>query len=310
MASGEITRPDEAGEGTSSVTAITVPVLLDGGQEAASQGDVGGNEESTQHPDNESADLDATLLAAAEDVDGVLDNDEAEDEAGSIDDDDEEEDDEYDSMDDLDTDDEEETCDHEPRPKRVKPIASLLHMAERGILKQLTKAIDGKQVTARYCCGGRVRTFPSDDAPSQDGKPKKVSRLTLRWDDAEDRKGRRIDFPFNHSVPGKFHSRIGILAARCRATGALNSSHFSIGFDPHSFGILDVISQILVPGSEILKGVPEHWGVVAKLSSLQVSLFSYSQDSRGMLILKRFAPQEGRQIYHLLLTDHLNTSAS
>jgi hypothetical protein len=78
------------------------------------------------------------------------------------------------------------TCDHERRPKHKKPMPSLLALAERGILK-LTKAIDGRRVTARYCCGGRVRSLPPPAFPFPDEKPRKVLRLTMRWDDAEDR---------------------------------------------------------------------------------------------------------------------------
>jgi hypothetical protein len=179
-------------------------------------------------------------------------------------------------------DEEGETCDHEPRPKRkkFKPMASLLHLAERGILKQLSKAVDGQRVTARYCCGGRVRALPPTALPLQDEKPRKVPRLTLRWDDPMDRRGRKVHFPHTDEPPRKFESQIVTLADRCRETGYLHGSKFSIDFDPHFFGIIDIISQILLPGfeSELLKDVPEQRGIRPKLSNLQIRSPGGNQD--------------------------------
>jgi hypothetical protein len=186
--------------------------------------------------------------------------------------------DEDDSEDEYDEEDEAETCDHEPRPKhkKPKPMASLLELAERGILKQLAKAIDGQRVTARYCCGGRVRRLPPAALPLQDEKPRKVPRLTMRWDDAEDRRGRKVHFPHTDSPPRKLEAQVEKLVARCQTTGLLDDSSFSIDFDPHFYGIIDVINQILLPGSEseALKNVPEQRGVRAKLSNVQVSISS------------------------------------
>lgn len=51
--------------------------------------------------------------------------------------------------------------------KPKKPTASLLKQAENGVLKQLTKAIDGHRVTARYCCGGRVSIVTSAAAKAK-----------------------------------------------------------------------------------------------------------------------------------------------
>lgn len=137
-------------------------------------------------------------------------------------------------------------------------------------MKQLTKAVDGRRVTARYCCGGRVRSLPS---AVPDEKPRKVSQLIMRWDDPEDEVSRKVDFPFNNSQPSrKFDAQIETLTKR-RETIGLNASDFSIDFDPHYHGIIDVISQVLVPGFEgdSLKRAPQHRGVKAKLSNFQVS---------------------------------------
>ncbi|KAE9373080.1 hypothetical protein N431DRAFT_337950 [Stipitochalara longipes BDJ] len=185
-----------------------------------------------------------------------------------------EDNDEDDSEVELDEEDEDKTCHHERRSKRTKPIPSLLQLAEIGILKQLTKAVDGQRVTARYCCGGRVRSLPPATLTIfQDEKPRKVSRLIMRWDDLEDKMSRKVHFPFNDSQSfSKFDTQIETLAKRCEATGMLDESCFSINFDPHYYGIIDVITQVLLPGfeAEMLKRVPEHRGVRAKLSNIQV----------------------------------------
>jgi hypothetical protein len=203
------------------------------------------------------------------------------DEEDEVDEDDMDDEDEYNVWED-DFDEEEETCDHEPRPKRKKskPMASLLHLAERGILKQLSKAVDGQRVTARYCCGGRVRALPPAAIALQDEKPRKVPRLTLRWDDSKGRRGRKVHFPHTDEPPRKFKSQIVTLADRCRETGLLEGSKFSIDFDPHFFGIIDVIAQVLLPGvdSEILKDVSEQRGIRAKLSDLRIRSPGGNQD--------------------------------
>jgi hypothetical protein len=63
--------------------------------------------------------------------------------------------------------------------------------------------------------------------------------------------------------------------------GKLDASEFSTIFNPYNYGIVDVIAQILLPGTTPPsfqgknKG-PEHWGVVAKLHTLIVHSASSS----------------------------------
>jgi hypothetical protein len=254
----QIMTPDEASD-AQPTEAPAGPALQDATPSAAPEEQ---NEDNAEH----------------EDIDEV--ESEEVDEEDEVDEDDMDDEDEYNVWEDEF--DEEETCDHEPRPKRKKskPMASLLHLAERGILKQLSKAVDGQRVTARYCCGGRVRALPPAALPLQDEKPRKVPRLTLRWDDSMNRRGRKVHFPHTDEPPRKFESQIVTLADRCRETGLLDGSKFSIDFDPHFFGIIDVISQILLPGfnSEILKDVSEQRGIRAKLSNLQIRSRGGNQD--------------------------------
>jgi hypothetical protein len=181
--------------------------------------------------------------------------------------------DEHNNQEDKDSNEEkQETCNHEPRPKPVKPVATLAEMAERRVLGQLTKDVTIKRVTARYCCGGRVGISPPENLPLQDENSAKGSPLTLRWDDSEDGSGRKINFPNNDSPTSEFHAGVGVLADNCKATGFLDESHFSINFDPQFHGVLDIIAQILVPVSNIQRTLPKYHGVRAKLLNLQASL--------------------------------------
>ncbi|KAH8781759.1 hypothetical protein F5882DRAFT_143692 [Hyaloscypha sp. PMI_1271] len=279
MNNQESTTPSEAGEAAPTAR-FTLPIVQDPVPEAELDNDSGddrgdrkdeGRKEITTPDEADEAALTTPLAASAAappEVENEENEDDSEDEGSEWNDEDDD-DDEYVSED------EENICGHEKRQKRKKPMPSLLALAERGILKQLTKAIDGQQVTARYCCGGRVRSLPPTTLPLQDEKPRKVPRLTMRWDDAVDRRGRKIHFPHSDSHSGsrtRLDTQIETLADRCEDTGVLDDYRFSINFDPHFYGITDVITQVLLPGfeSEILKGVPECRGVRAKLSNLQV----------------------------------------
>jgi hypothetical protein len=250
----ESTTPSEAGEAAPAAS-LTLPIVQDSAAAAPPEAE---NEENEDGGEDEGSEW----------------NDEEDDDDEDVSEDEEDDD-----------EDEENICGHEKRQKRKKPMPSLLALAERGILKQLTKAIDGQRVTARYCCGGRVRSLPPTTLPFQDEKPRKVPRLTMRWDDTEDRRTRKIHFPHHDSPSGsrtKLDTQIETLADRCGVTGLLDDSRFSTNFDPHFYGIIDVITQVLLPGfeSEILKGVPECRGVRAKLSNLQVSIHSFSKRPR------------------------------
>jgi hypothetical protein len=248
MQNQEVTPLDEAREATVTTAALAGPSL----QAAATAAPPEAENEDDERVDG---------------LEGRESNHEDEDDDEDMSDEEEEEEDDIDDK----------TCDHERRPKPKKPMPSLITLAERAILKQLTKAIDGRRVTARYCCGGRVRSLPHPGSPFADEKARKVPRLTMRWDDPEDHRGRKIQFLQNSSPSGsrtKLDTQIETLADRCEATGSLDDSRFSINFDPHFYGIIDVIAQILLPGFEtgLLRGAPENRGVQAKLSNLQVSL--------------------------------------
>jgi hypothetical protein len=303
MDNQESTTPSEAGEAAPTAS-FTLPIVQDPAPEAeldnGSEEDRGdrkheGRKETTTPDEPGEAALTTPLAqdaaaAAPPEAENEENEDDGEDEGSEWDDEDDDDDDEDVSEDEEDDDededeDEENICGHSKRQKRKKPMPSLIALAERGILKQLTKAIDGERVTARYCCGGRVRSLPPTALPFQDERPRKVPRLTMRWDDAEDRRGRKIHFPHSDSHSGsrtRLDTQIETLADRCGVTGVLDDYRFSINFDPHFYGITDVITQVLLPGfeSEILKGVPECRGVRAKLSNLQVSIHSFSKRSR------------------------------
>jgi hypothetical protein len=201
---------------------------------------------------------------------------------------------------------------HSIYPKKPKkPIASLRKQAENAVLKQLTKAIDGHRVTARYCCGGRVLTALSLDAgKASKNKTCPISPpVVLRWDDPiENDISRRIRMPIA-AVASKgisvSVSPIENLLKACNPRGTLSRSQFSVDLDPHYLGILDVVAQTLLPGCEssLLKTRPEHRGVSAQLTHLQVILRTLCYTVRFLLIRKpcRYAlgPQRVSECFRL-----------
>lgn len=131
-------------------------------------------------------------------------------------------------------------------------------------MNQLKKAVNGKQSTTNYCCGG---TIPIGDlsTPEVDNEDKPGSKVTIppviiRWDDpVVERVSHRIQFPLfvKETDPGLGHFHINTttdldyLINACHSTGLgkLNNSQFSVNFNPYDCGMMDVITQILLPDS-------------------------------------------------------------
>jgi hypothetical protein len=188
--------------------------------------------------------------------------------------------------------------------KEKKPMASLRKQVETVILKQLTKALEGNSSLARYCCGGRVLTTLSAESStvSKNLTVPVSPPIILRWDDPTDNDSpRRIRLPIavgtTKGNPVAFsvidNSR---LIKACSPSGILPESQFSTNLDPHYLGILDVVAQTILPGLEtsLLQGRPEHRGVSAQLTHLQVSTKYFpSTFSNGWIIVYA----ESRQIH-------------
>lgn len=147
------------------------------------------------------------------------------------------------------------------KPERKKK--TLRDLAEDGTLKEFAKCIEETSFASRYCCGGILANAPNS------------SLTTLRWDDpSEEGISRKCYFPIGSDLTeDEVTSVVTQLSKACDENGILEAINFSINIDPHGEGILDVISQLLLPGfrSAKLKKRPEHRGVQATLKKLHVS---------------------------------------
>jgi hypothetical protein len=173
-----------------------------------------------------------------------------------------------------------------PRPfsfeKKKKPMSSLQKQTEKIVLRQITEALSGIHAPAQYCCGGRILTTlsPESSTTLKHATTPVSPPIVLRWDDpTENDAPRRIRLPIavgtskGNSVAFSVIDNSRLLKA-CNPSGTLPGSQFSTNFDPHYLGIIDVVAQALLPGieSSLLQGRPEHRGVSAQLTHLQVSM--------------------------------------
>jgi hypothetical protein len=179
-------------------------------------------------------------------------------------------------------------------PKAKKTLAQL---AEQQILEQLKEAVKGYQSIASYCCGGSIpisaSTGNSPFATTASGEsPLTAPPIALRWDVSGYGTARTVHFPFTETqnqtlrnttlfnellqacAPATFGRKDkDILDESYRKAGKLDRSQFSVDFHPHDYGIIDAISQILLPETRtgFLENREEHRGVVAELYKFNVS---------------------------------------
>ena len=169
---------------------------------------------------------------------------------------------------------------------------------EQSLLKELIEAVSAQK--APFFCGGEVRISDHKDNPvghsshSPQANGKFISDpIDLRWDSTSG-KGmtRKLTFPLagvadganaiegllSDCAPATFG--IGgeeVLDESYRKAVKLDAHQFSTNFNPYDVGIVDAISQILLPG--IAKPIADgkvasedNSGVVAELYTLNVSL--------------------------------------
>ncbi|KAL2074629.1 hypothetical protein VTL71DRAFT_8407 [Oculimacula yallundae] len=206
----------------------------------------------------------------------------------------------------------------------VMPKKTLSQLAQEGLIKNLSKAIDSDQAAARYCCGGsipvntpgpeptptEVRIEKDDKAGGEKGKkvekedkPEEILKdhkelkdvdtpaveatqvikvtpaieitptiqvappVTIRWDCTSNKSvTRRLTIAPDISV------RFDKLVKACGRNG-LEQSKFTIDFHPQDHGILDAVSQILLPSwkGKLLSALPEHRGIKVEMCRLHVS---------------------------------------
>lgn len=158
------------------------------------------------------------------------------------------------------------------------PMKSLLKLAEDGILKNLTKAVDGQEVAARYCCGGSIASpwTPATGTSISSNAPQ-GARTILRWDDPKDESiGRRLVLPISRNAdPEKM---LKTLASDCSEDYGMNSNQFSVNFHPQDQGILEGIAQVLLPGyrNRFLDRRVDHRGVKVGSPKLRVSIDTFT----------------------------------
>jgi hypothetical protein len=169
-----------------------------------------------------------------------------------------------------------------PQPK--KPMASLLKQAESAALKFLSDAIGQNDTTSRYCCGGRVAPSLNSKVAweaLEDFEPDSVHRASslhlnnyiLRYDDpAEKGISRQVQFPMEIDNDNEVLRPLINATQTSGGLRFLSPKQFSIDFDPHRSGLLDVVAQILLPGFEcdVLESRPEHRGIRASHPTLLV----------------------------------------
>ena len=204
------------------------------------------------------------------------------------------------------------------RKERRDTMKSLAQLVQDILLESLSKAIDSDQGTARYCCGGSIPTIRPHIAAKETKVEKKGSlrdnmdasekvkdqkaegdgngqasqnisvtpKVKIRWDDPVDHDlTRRVTLPsedpMSPTIPVEYHH----LIKACGGEG-LDQSKFTVDFHPQDHGILDAISQILLPGWEnkFLRRVPEHRGVQVGNCRLHVILRVQGRDGFSQLI--------------------------
>ena len=193
-------------------------------------------------------------------------------------------------------------CSSQPRsPHSValakKPEPAKDKVQEQSPLNELIEAVSAQK--APFFCGGEVRISDHKDksvdcsrhSPQANGKF--ISDpIVLRWDSPSEETTRKLKFPLpvvddgvtaiegllRDCAPATFG--IGgeeVLDESYRKAVKLDAHQFSTNFNPYDVGIVDAISQVLLPG--IAKRFPDgkaafgdSSGVVAELYTLNVSL--------------------------------------
>jgi hypothetical protein len=122
--------------------------------------------------------------------------------------------------------------------KPKKPKKALRDLCEEQTLREFSKVVIEESFASRYFCGGILANLPT------------AGSTTLRWDDRSEKgRTRKCNFPIDSKLmEGEVISMVTLLRNSCDENGALKAKDFSINFDPHGSGILDIISQLLIPG--------------------------------------------------------------
>jgi hypothetical protein len=109
-----------------------------------------------------------------------------------------------------------------------------------------------------------------------------LNRYILRFDDPVDKQiSRQVIFPMKKGNLKKAWCQFVTATQVSEGLGFLSPKQFSIDFDPHRSGLLDVVEQIMLPGinCDALKSILEHRGIRASPPTLLVRLIPHLKDS-------------------------------
>jgi hypothetical protein len=118
-----------------------------------------------------------------------------------------------------------------------------------------------------------------------------LTPVIVRWDSLNGDVSGKISFPVATGKEASLQQLVkdcqpatfgfggeNVLDEEIRKAGKLEATEFSTSFSPYDYGIVDAVAQALLPGiarPEVLTGEntsEEHWGVVAELYKLNVSI--------------------------------------
>ena len=179
--------------------------------------------------------------------------------------------------------------------KTPEPAKGKVH--EQSLLNELIEAVSAQK--APFFCGGELRISDHKDksvdrsrhSPQANGKF--ISDpIVLRWDSPSEETTRKLTFPLakvddgvtaiegllRDCAPATFGmGGEEVLDESYRKAVKLDAHQFSTNFNPYDIGIVDAISQILLPGiakpfADGKAASGDSSGVVAELYSLNVSL--------------------------------------
>lgn len=156
-----------------------------------------------------------------------------------------------------------------PTAKAGKGAPDLSQMATRAAIEHLKSVIPN----ANYCCGGSIPI---------------TTPVTIRFDNSSTSSIHKIQFPSSPSsndlselLLASKRATFGlngkdVLDETYRKAAALDKEMFSTNFHPADHGVLDALSQVLVPdyGLRVEGKRKELWGIKAELYKLNASFIS------------------------------------
>jgi hypothetical protein len=155
-------------------------------------------------------------------------------------------------------------CEHKAR----KDIDWLQKTTEEFSLQSLSQTLDEKSLASRFCCGGKIELG-------------EYETITIDWSYSPKGEPYQIDFPLDSDFKkAKVTTLFKKLHTATKEDGTIDAApgaSVTTSFDPNSAGLVDMISQLMVPGivqgKRGVKDRPEHIGLKATLSKLFVSYF-------------------------------------